>query len=302
MDFMQAALVRCLFWTIRMLPVRLAGGLGAGLGRMAYVIDERHRMIALRNLARVYPDRDDAWRRRTARESFAELGRTCFELPHVFLRSWEFLRSRVTIEGEETFKQALGRKGGVLLTGCHHSNWELGSLMLSAFGCQPDLMYRPIRQPGIDRFIKHCRERFGARLHSRFDSTRWLPAALKKGECVGIMVDQHLSSGTPIPFLGHPANTTTLPAIYAIKFHTALFGAVFERIDRRFSFRLRILPIELPELTGNRDTDINRITERISDSFAPAIHQRPELWLWPHRRWLILDEDTDSKEVAYGAV
>ncbi|MDX8382647.1 MAG: hypothetical protein R8M45_01120, partial [Ghiorsea sp.] len=38
----------------------------------------------------------------------------------------------------------------------------------------------------------------------------------------------------------------------------------------------------------------------ICDSFAPTIHQRPELWLWIHRRWLYLDEKEEQakKELA----
>ena len=72
--------VRLLFEVMRMLPARLVGAIGAGTGRMLSLFDRRHRQIAMRNLTRIYPDHSRAWRRRMMRESFAELGRTVFEL------------------------------------------------------------------------------------------------------------------------------------------------------------------------------------------------------------------------------
>ena len=75
--------IRLLFWGIRLLPVRLVGAIGAGIGRTAFFLFSRRRNIALKNLNRIYPDREEAWRKKVGRESFAELGRTMFELPHV---------------------------------------------------------------------------------------------------------------------------------------------------------------------------------------------------------------------------
>lgn len=278
-------LIRTAFWLIRLLPVRAAGGLGAGLGRLAYLLDGRHRRIALRNLRRIYPDMPDTQRRHIARESLAELGRTSLELPHVFLRSREFLLSRIEIEGEEAFAEAMKQGQGVILTACHHSNWELGAQCVSMLGYKSDGIYRPLRQPGADKLLNGYRHRFGGCFHSRHDGLRWLPRALREGHCVAVMIDQHLSNGTPVPFLGHDALTTTLPAVFAGKYRTPVFGVILHRIGRSFRFRLQFWPIAL-----DAGLDEVGIMRRICDSFAPAIHARPELWLWVHRRWLYLDE------------
>jgi len=284
---MLSLFMKLMFYLIRCLPVRLAGALGAGIGRVFFHLQRRHRNIALKNLQRVYPEKRDAWRFRIARESCAELGRTCFELPHVFLRSREFLLSRITIEGETAFKEAMQLNQGVMATACHHSNWELGALSLSMLGYAPGMIYRPIRQTKPDALLKVWRERFGAQLHAREEGLRWLPRQLKQGGCIGFMIDQHLSNGIPIPFLGHMANTTTLPAVFANKYHTPVFGVILHRIGRQFRFRLSFSPITLPDAD---QTDEIKATQTISDHFAPAIHERPELWLWIHRRWLYLDE------------
>jgi len=284
---MLAFAMKVLFFLIRCLPVRLAGATGAGFGRLFYYVGKRHRSIALKNLQRVYPDKDSAWHQRIARESCAELGRTTFELPHVFMRSRDFLMSRIDVHGEQPFQTAMQTGKGAMITACHHSNWELGALALSMLGYAPSMIYRSVRQQPVDRALTAYRERFGARMHSRDEGLRWLPRAIKQGGCVGFMVDQHLSNGIPVPFLGHAANTTTFPATFAGKYRIPVFGVVLKRIGRQFRFKLCFEPIQMTDAIV---TDKVAAMHAINDHFAPAIHQRPELWLWIHRRWLYLDE------------
>ncbi len=300
MELLQVLLIRATFWCIRLLPVRLAGALGAGLGRLAYYLDKRHRDIALRNLARIYPQHTRCWRWHTARESFAELGRTVFELPHVFLRSREFLLSRVEIVGEEAFRAAVDQGRGVHVVACHHSNWELGALMISMLGYDAEFIYRPLRQEAVEDYLKACRERFGATFHSRWKPMRWLARAFRQNACVPIMIDQHQSNGIPVPFLGHLAATTTLPAAFVLKYNVPIFCMVLERLRREFRFRLRIWPITIPEACDDKNENAYHLMQNINHSFEDIIHQRPELWLWAHRRWRILEQTPELREVVHG--
>ena len=279
----------------------MAGAIGAGIGRIAFTLVSRHRLIALNNLKRVYPDKSEVWRQKVGRESFAELGRTMLELPHVFLRSKTFLLSRVEVEGEEAFRQAMEQKQGVFINACHHSNWELGALMFSLLGYDSSIIYRPIKNPELEDYLKQCRERFGCTMQSRFDGLRWLPKTLNRGGSIAVMVDQHMSQGIEVPFLGHPSSTTALPATFAIRNQTPLFGVAIKRLGRSFRFRLEFWPINPPELTGDKESDTQNIMRAITESFAPIIHERPELWLWIHRRWLLLDEQESLSEASHGA-
>jgi KDO2-lipid IV(A) lauroyltransferase len=56
----------------------------------------------------------------------------------------------------------------------------------------------------------------------------------------------------------------------------------------------------LPEVqirkTGDIKKDVVLITQAIADVQARFISQRPDLWLWIHRRWKI---QPDEKEQAY---
>lgn len=300
MHTLVAVLIRLLFWVIRCLPVRLAGALGAGIGRCAFYLVRRSRQVALRNMARIYPDKSRNWRRYQARESFAELGRTMFELPHVFLRSKKFLRSRVTIEGEETFRAAMQQGQGVFATAAHHSNWELGALMVSILGYPTDIIYRPMKNQALDNYLKQCRGRFGCSMQSRGQNLRWLPKALKNGHAIAVMIDQHMSQGAPVPFLGHMANTTTMPAAFIMRQQTPMFGVALMRHGASFRFTLRFWPITIPVLRGDKESDAWHIMHATCQSFEPILHERPPLWLWVHRRWYILEQNQEIAEVVHG--
>jgi len=285
--------VNCLFHILSLLPVRMTGALGAGIGRLFYYLDKRHRHIALRNLSRIYPEQGQSWRRHIARESVAEMGRTLFEMPHVFLRSRAFLLSRIDYDGVDEAKSLIASGQSVIFTTCHHSNWELAAQTMALLDCPSDQIYRALRQQPLDILLKKWRERFGNTLHSRSENIRWLPKAIRSGHAVALMIDQHLSTGEPIPFLGHQANTTTLPTIFTIKKDIPVFAATLHRIGHQFRFRMEFRQVSFPPKTLHKQRDIIERTRMISDAFAPAIHARPELWLWVHRRWLYLDEQED---------
>lgn len=287
---MLAFFVKLMCYLVRLIPVRLVGAMGAGIGRIVYFLNKRHRNIALQNLKRVYPHKNHAWLKATALASFAELGRTTFEMPHVFLRSREFLKSRIEIEGEDEVRQAFDAGHGVIFVGFHFSNWELTAQVPALFGYPCSQIYRPLRQQALEEMLRQWRERFGNTLHSRDESIRWIPRTIKQGNMLALMVDQHLSNGVPVPFLGHQARSTIMPAVYARKFNTPVFSGVLHRIGHDFRFRGEYRQISFPETTDNVDQDLCDFTEATYANYAVAVDQRPESWLWIHRRWLYLDE------------
>lgn len=289
MQRILAAPLRLLFLLIRCIPVRWCGAIGAGFGRLAYYLDSRHRKIAFDNLAMVFANQAPSWHKHMARESFAEIGRTVMELPHVYTRSKASLLARIEIEGREILDKALAGDKGVMMVACHHSNWELGALVFSMLGYNTHIIYRPLNQPSLEDVVKRARERFGARFHSRTASMRWLLPVLKQRGVVCVMVDQHMSTGESVPFLGYPAYTTLLPANIHCKRKTPVLCVALHRTGRDFRFRFSVWRPQLAE-----SLDPARIMAEVLRDFSSIIEERPELWLWMHRRWRILDDNAHA--------
>ncbi|MDQ6974989.1 MAG: lauroyl acyltransferase [Mariprofundaceae bacterium] len=292
---MAVSLLKITFHLLHLFPVRLLGALGAGIGRLGFYLLAKHRRITLRNIKRAYPQHSNAWQQRIARESFAELGRSMLELPYVFLGTREALLACVHVEGAEELAHTM-RHQGVVLAAAHHSNWELGGLMASILIEPFAMIYRPMKNDGMDQFLKKCRERFGMKTYSRFEGIRWLPRMLRDRGCVAIMVDQHMSQGMKIPFMGHLACTTTLPAMFALRQQTPIYSISLHRIGHEFRFKLSIQAIDLPPPTKKREHDQYRIMEAVGKQIAHIIDERPELWLWLHKRWWILEHNPDAMQ------
>ena len=52
-------------------------------------------------------------------------------------------------------------------------------------------------------------------------------------------------------------------------------------------------PVELPRGTGDAKQRALAITQRVTSILEGFIRQRPEQWLWLHRRWRYGDEALD---------
>jgi len=289
------ALIEAGFRLLGRLPPRWLGACGALLGRLSWHLLRRYRGIALRNLARAFPDRSRAERARLGKEAFAELGRTIFELPCVYTRSKRWLLARIEVEGIEAVQRALAEGTPVVLCAMHYDNWELGALALSMLGLPVHIPYRPLNQAALDRRLFAWRTRFGARFHPRSAGVRPLLRALRQKEAVALMIDQHVP-GHPVPFLGHLALTTPAPVLLVRRAKAKPFAVCIFRKGKGFRFRLTFEPLKLP---GDEIDSLHAINRR----FSAIIQQRPAPWLWAHRRWLWLESASPkAAEMVDGAI
>ncbi|MDX8393324.1 MAG: lauroyl acyltransferase [Mariprofundales bacterium] len=272
---------------IAFIPARLLGAIGAGLGRLAFLLIRKRRHVALDNLRLIYPQYTSKKHRQIARESFAELGRSVFEIPHVFTRSEQYLRQRVNISSNTMaiLQAATEQDKGVILLACHHSNWEFGGLLFSMLGYDYNVIYRQMKNPVLEQKLLDWRQRFGACFYSRTAGLRWIPRALRQRGIIAVMIDQHMSDGEIADFIAHPSYSTPLPARLARKYSLPMIGVALMRCGHDFRFNLHIWRID-DAIIANVKTD-QELMQATQDTFSPFIHERPELWLWMHRRWRV---------------
>ena len=113
---------------------------------------------------------------------------------------------------------------------------------------------------------------------------RALIKGLENREHLGMLIDQKYNEGVLVPFLGQDAMTTDAPAALAIRFKVPIVPARVERMSGAY-FRVTVLPPMLVPDTGDIEADKKRLTEDINELFSDWIVDRPEQWLWLHRRW-----------------
>ena len=109
-------------------------------------------------------------------------------------------------------------------------------------------------------------------------------ALMRKGEHLGMFVDQKLNDGIPVPFFGRDAMTAPALARFALKFDCPVVPV---RVERLHGSCLRIThypPIDLPR-TGDRQADVAATMAKVNAVIEGWVRERPEQWLWLHNRW-----------------
>ncbi|MFO7900494.1 MAG: lysophospholipid acyltransferase family protein [Planctomycetota bacterium] len=270
------------------LPEGAAARLGRFCGRLIYRLNKGRRGRAIRNIERALGSeltRDEV--RQLARQTFQSFGLTVTEMVWANQNlTPDELAERCPLEGAEPLEQALATGRGALLASMHLGNWELfGARCAYHFG-EATALARPPTNPYLAKRIARLREKMGIKLLSTLDGARPIVRALKNGEWVGILIDQHVRrAAAPALFFGHPAYTSTVVPSLALRLKVPVFIGWDIRIGQTFEHRARIEgPVELVR-TGDHEADILANTQLLNDLLEEKVREHPEQWYWHDRRW-----------------
>ncbi|MBI3517141.1 MAG: lipid A biosynthesis lauroyl acyltransferase [Proteobacteria bacterium] len=264
---------------LRVLPLDWASGLG---GAVARAIGPRLPVSdqARQNLRRALPALDAAAVERVVRGVWDNLGRVVGEYPH--LR--RIGATRVELIGIEHF-QALRDDGapGICFTG-HIGNWELLPVMAARHGVRLSTVYRAANNRYVDRLLRILRSDAAELIPKGSAGARQMIAALGRGGHLGMLVDQKMNDGIEAGFFGRPAMTAPALAQLALKYDCPVLPARVERIGGA-RFRVIVEPPLALARSGDRAADTRALTETVNRHLERWIADKPEQWLWLHRRW-----------------
>ncbi|QGT77641.1 lipid A biosynthesis acyltransferase [Guyparkeria halophila] len=266
------------------LSLGAAQRLGSGLGRLAWMSNGSMRRTVEDNLARCLPETDEGEREAIARRTLIETGKGLIETAPVW--RWgpaDIEAAIVERRGFDAIEQALAAGRGVILLAPHMGNWELGGLATAA-RTPTTIMYRPPREPAMERLLVDARARTGASLApANLGGVRKALRALKRGELVAILPDQapRHGEGVTAPFFGQPALTMTLIRTLSRRTDAAVFTGWAERLPGARGFRIHYEPVTEP--VGHDDPveaamALNREIERV-------VREEPAQYQWTYRRF-----------------
>ena len=107
---------------------------------------------------------------------------------------------------------------------------------------------------------------------------------LKNGEVVGLTGDQLLREGIKVPFFGIETPTPQAAAVMALKWNVPIYMVRVERF-KGIKFKMSVEnELKIPK-NLDKDNTVFEITRLISSRIEEWIIDKPEQWLWAHRRW-----------------
>lgn len=277
---MTRAGIALLYVLYRLLPPSTLGRLGEWLGLALYALAASRRRIGATNLRLCFPELSQAQRRRLLRDHFRALGRASLMESVSWWGSREEVERLVRLEGLEHFLAHAGRP--LILLTPHFLGLNLGGVRLTLLPYRFASMYARIRNPYIDRLMRHARSRFSpSLLISRHEGIKPALRAIRQGMPFYYLPDQDFGQRDAIfvPFFGVPtATVTALPRLARIT------GArVVPCIVRQEAagYVVRFLPA-WEDFPGQ---DVESDTRRMNAFIEEQVRQMPEQYFWLHRRF-----------------
>lgn len=286
MDFLLGIPVQLLVLAIQGLPLRLVARVGRALGALAWIVDLRHRRVALANLRMALGARMDAGSlEAVAREHFRRLGETYACAIKTASLSNQALRPHLEIDGLDRLVSPAGRR--LVAAVGHFGNFELyARVNRDDPSWRIATTYRALRPAFLDRILQSLRRRSGALFFERNHEGAGVRAALAGGNVtLGLLSDQHAGPrGLWIPFLGRPCSTSPAPAVYALRFGLPVVPAICYRVALA-RWRIEVgQPIPTTRPDGSRRTPAEIMSD-VNVAFEEAVLRDPANWFWVHRRW-----------------
>lgn len=279
---LESLLLHTLFLVCGALPVDAASAFGGWIGRTI-----GPRLAASRkaraNIMMALPEKTPEEIKAILTGMWDNLGRVITEYPHLE----KICRERVELP-DTALIETLRDDGqpAIIFTG-HLANWEVACpAPLLQHNLPMAALYRAPNNPASDRLLDRTRSLKGRikTIGKSKSSARQIVKAMMEGHHIGILIDQKYNEGLLVPFFGIPAKTSPAFVQLAQKFKCPLIPAHVERLG---GARFRIsspgpLPVFTPDGASRPVEDVMIEAHTLLESW---IRQRPEQWLWLHRRW-----------------
>ena len=234
-----------------------------------------------RNQALAFPDSSQAEIDHLVREAWGNMGAVLAEYPH--LDAIRKGRIETVIRCDlEPIRQ--GRRRAIFVA-AHLANWEVTVAPAVGLGIPITAVYTPLENPWVDRMLHRHRRALGCRLVPRGDALRTMMRELETGRSIGLLVDQRVDSGVPVPFFGIDKLTTLVPARLALRFECDLIPV---RVERLPGARFRVTAHEPVRCADTALPDHERaleMTRQVNALFEDWIRELPEQWFCSNRRW-----------------
>ncbi len=254
-----------------------------------YAIPKR-RKICLRNLELCFPDWSPEKRVQTAKGVFRNLLRATLDHSVLWTGTKEDVEKMVTFEGKEQFVELL-KQGTVIVVTPHFVGLDACGIGINTFyrGCS---LYQPQSNPVWDKCALDGRRRFAdpVLIPKSPTAIKEVIRALRKGISFYYLpdMDHGRRNSIFVPFFGVPAATLTMVSRLAKMTNSKVLWGIAETTPEGYTMHLSDPLPNFP--TDDPAADTERITKELEN----FILQRPDQYLWTHRRFKTRPEGEPS--------
>ena len=284
MQFLVYILVYPLLWLISILPFRLFYFFSDFVFFVLfYVVGYRKRVVS-ENLARAFPGKSKKELKKIKKEFYRHMCDMFLEMVKTLNLSKEELKERYKIINIEVLQDIVKDKS-VLIVCSHYANWEWNVSINNYVNAKGYAVYQKIGNSYFDDLIKKIRAKWNTTLITQQETVKTVYRNVQNGviSAYGMVSDQSPQVKRAqywSEFMGVKVPIFNGPESMAIKLDLAVVFLKVSKVKRGF-YQAEFIPIT----TSGKQTKKHQITDQFLRLTEDQIREKPEYYLWTHKRW-----------------
>ncbi len=267
-----------------MLPFRLLYLCSDALAFLLHRVIRYRKAVIQKNLSKAFPSKSESELKIIIKKIYKNLSdislegvKGMFANQETLIKRYKFLNPEIV---ESIFKNGNSAIGLV----AHYNNWEWGAFVTEAqIKGQVVGVSKSIKNKYIDAFLKKNRARFGSKIIHMEKTARALILNKKTPTLYVLIADQSPSNSRTahwLTFLNQETACLVGPDKIARRTNYPVIYFDVQRVQRGF------YEITATVLHANpRELKAGEITQLYMSKLEKVIQEKPENWLWSHRRW-----------------
>jgi len=274
-----------LSYTITLLPMRVLFLLSDLLCPVMYHLVRYRRKVVEKNLRNAFPEKSQEERKQIEKRFYRHLTDMFFETLKAMHLTPEQMKRRFFVPDTSLTDRFYSEERDVVALSGHYNNWEWFSSMQLSSKHKAITIYKPLKNNDFDRFMFRLRSRFGVRITPMSHIIRDLVKC--RSEKI-LTLSGFIGDQTPprddisywTTFLNQDTAFYRGAEKVAVKYDMPVIFMHIIKKKRGFYELKYSLISEHP-----REEEPNVITSRYAAMLEEIIRDKPEFWLWSHRRW-----------------
>ncbi len=286
MDYLITLLLSFFSRLVGLIPFRVLYFISDGVCFVLYRVLRYRRKVVEDNLLQAFPELSEKEHKKLVKKSYKNLADIFVEGIKGFTMSDAQYARRYRLANPEILEKYKAEKKSAVFMPAHYGNWEWGTK-----ATPPQLgyknviiIYKPLSNKPADRFFKKHRSHPGLIMGSIYETLKLFRNYSDDFSAFIMVSDQ---SPPPvakkvywIKFLRRETAFIRGAELFARQYEMPVFYSECQRVKRGF-YELKLSLITdnaalLPE---------GEMTRRYARKLEETIRNKPEDWLWSHRRW-----------------
>ena len=281
---------------LALLPLRILYLFSDFIYFLIYYIFSYRKKIVIDNLKRSFPAYSQKEILKISKKFYRYFTINLVENVKIFGVSKKWFTRHIWFKNPELIEKLYGEGRSVMAFGAHYGNWEWILGLSVSVKYKTIAIYKPLNNKYFDRFFKKHRSKYGTLLVSMRESVRVLRKFKEEGKPV---LTLFIADQSPVweevqywtNFLNQNTAVYLGPEKMAKKTNSAIVFFKFNVLSKG-RYEVEVVPLSLEPLSEKPYA----ITEKYNSILEKIILEKPEYWLWSHRRWKLTRKREKQEE------